>query len=190
MRPLLCLLLLTVSALAQNLPSNSLPKGTWEIGVWGAGGPAFKGFTSDTRVANFGFRIGRVLTSEHLSGWKRGNLELAADVMPVYLVFQNQTVYGGGVTTPIFRWNFTSGRKIAPYFESGGGLLYTTSSVPAGTSRINFTPQGAFGLQVFTRERRSVSFDARYVHISSAGLGDPNPGIDTMQFRIGFNWFR
>ncbi len=190
MKALLCLLVLTASTLAQNLPSRSLTKGTWEIGVWGAGGAAFKGFTSDTRVANFGLRVGRVLTGEHFSGWRRGNLELAADIMPVYLVFQDTTVYGGGVTAPVFRWNFTSGRKIAPYFETGGGLLYSASSVPTGTSRINFTPQGAFGFQVFTRERRSVSFDARYVHISSAGLASPNPGIDTLQFRIGLNWFR
>ncbi len=190
MKHLLWIVLFSLTAIAQNLPSSSLTKGTWEIGVWGAGGPAFKGFTSDTRVANFGFRVGRVLTGEHLSGWKRGNLELAADIMPVYLVFQDTTVYGGGVTTPIFRWNFTSGQKIAPYFESGGGLLYTASSVPPGTSRINFTPQAAMGVNIFTRERHSVSFETRYVHISSAGLGSPNPGIDTLQFRIGFNWFR
>ncbi|MGH9531020.1 MAG: acyloxyacyl hydrolase [Terriglobales bacterium] len=190
MKQLLCLLLLAPACWAQGLPSTSLTKGTWEFGVWGGGGTGFRGSTSDTRFTSFGFRIGRVMTGEYGSGWRRGNLELAADVMPVYLVFQNQTVYGGGVTTPIFRWNFTSRQKVAPFFEAGGGLLYTTSSVPPGTSRINFTPQGAFGFNVFTRERRSISFDARYAHISSAGLGSPNPGIDTVQFRIGFNWFR
>jgi hypothetical protein len=190
MRRLLWVVLLTLTATAQDLPSTTLTKGTWQFGVWGGGGSGFRGSTSDTRFTNFGFRIGRILTGEHGSGWKRGNLELAADVIPVYVVYQNPAVYGGGVTTPIFRWNFTGGKKIAPYFEAGGGLLYTTSSVPPGTSRINFTPQGGFGFNVFTRERRSVSFDARYVHISSAGLGSPNPGIDSLQFRIGFNWFR
>lgn len=191
MTRLLWVLFLSLTATAQNLPSASLTKGTWQFGVWGGGGTAFHGSTSDTRMANFGFRVGRIMTGDHGSGWNRGNLELSADVMPVYVIFQNTTVYGGGVTMPIFRWNFTGNkRKFSPYFEVGGGLLYTRSSVPPGTSRINFTPQGGFGVNVFTRERRSVSFDARYVHISSAGLGSPNPGIDSVQFRIGFNWFR
>ncbi len=190
MRQLLCLFLLAVSGWAQDLPSSTLTKGTWQLGVWGGGGSGFRGSTSDTRFTTFGLRIGRILTGEHGSGWKRGNLELAADIIPVYLVHQAPAVYGGGVTAPIFRWNFTGGKKIAPYFEAGGGLLYTTSSVPPGTSRINFTPQAGFGLNLFTRQQRSFSFDARYVHISSAGVGDPNPGIDSLQFRIGFNWFR
>ena len=190
MRHLLWVVLLSVPAVAQDLPSTSLTKGTWQFGVWGGGGTAFRGSTSDTRMSNFGFRIGRVLTGEHGSGWNRGNLELAADIIPVFMVFQSQSVYGGGVTTPIFRWNFTHGRKVSPYFEVGGGLLVSSTEVPPGTSSINFTPQGGFGFNIFTRQRRSVSFDARYMHISSAGLGDPNPGIDSVQFRVGFNWFR
>ena len=191
MKRLFCFLLLSLTAAAQNLPSTSLTKGTWQFGIWGGGGTAFHGSTSDTRMANAGIRIGRIMTGEHGGGWVRGNLELSADVMPVFVIFQSNTVYGGGVTAPIFRWNFTGNKKkIAPYFEVGGGLLYTRSDVPPGTSRINFTPQGGFGFNVFARERRSVSFDARYMHLSSAGLGDPNPGIDSVQFRIGFNWFR
>ena len=99
----LLLLLCAVGAAAQagsasqNLPAASLKKGTWDIGVWTGGGTALTGSTSNTRFWSAGVRFGRILTQEHGSGWLRGNLEWAADVIPAYVVFQNKTVYGAGL---------------------------------------------------------------------------------------------
>jgi hypothetical protein len=137
-------------------------------------------------------------------------LEVAGDVVPVTLVFQqtlqplvcnqiflpcilvrrDQTVYGAGFNPLLGKWNFTGRGRFAPYVELGGGLLFTTSDVPAFSSNVNFTPQLAIGTRFFTRERRSVSIDARYVHISNAGLSSLNPGINTVQFSLGYHWFR
>jgi hypothetical protein len=48
----------------------------------------------------------------------------------------------------------------------------------------------ALGFHFFVREKRAVSFNVRYEHISNAGLAVPNPGINTVQFQLGFNAFR
>jgi lipid A 3-O-deacylase len=190
----LLLLLCTVAAVAQdktasdNLPSASLQKGTWELGVWTGGGHALTGSTKHTGVWNAGFRFGRVLTAEHGPGWLRGNLEWAGDIIPAYVIFQNTTVYGAGINPALLKWNFTHGRKIAPYFELGAGLLLTRADVPPATSPLNFTPQAGLGLQIFTREKRAVTLGAKYVHISNAGLSTPNPGINTFQFSVGYRF--
>jgi len=185
------LALLSVSALAQSLPSDSLGPGAWELGLWTSGGHSVSGGTADTGVWNAGVRVGKVLTGEHGSGWLRGNLEYAVDFIPAYLlVFPNQTSYAGGFDPFILKWNFTGGRKVAPYLEFGGGVLLSLDDVPPGTGNVNFTPQASFGVQVFTREKRAVSLTAKYVHISNAGLTTPNPGINTIQFSIGYHWFK
>jgi lipid A 3-O-deacylase len=210
----LVLLLCTASLLATNAQgqsSQTLRKGAWDLGLWTSGGFSASGGIGDTNLFNAGFRVGKILTNEHGRSWYRGNLEAAADVIPVTLVFQetvrpliciqifpppcvptrrDETVYGGGFNPLLTRWNFTAPRRFAPYVELGGGLLFTTSDVPAFTSNINFTPQFAIGTHIFTRERRSVSIDTRYVHISNAGLSSLNPGINTVQFSLGYHWFR
>jgi len=185
------LAVLSVSALAQSLPSDSLEAGAWELGLWTAGGHSVSGGTADTGVWNAGVRVGKVLTGEHGPGWLRGNLEYAVDFIPAYLlVFPSRTSYAGGLNPFILKWNFTGGRKVAPYLELGGGVLVSLDNVPPGTSNVNFTPQASFGVQIFTREKRAVSLAARYVHISNAGLATPNPGLNTIQFLIGYHWFK
>lgn len=185
------LLLLSASAFAQSLPSESLQQGTWELGIWTAGGHSVPGGTSDTGVWDAGVRVGRVLTDEYGSGFLRGNFEYAVDFIPTYvLVFPRQTSYAGGFDPIILKWNFTSGGKVAPYLELGGGVLVSFDDVPPGTNTVNFMPQASFGVQIFTREKRAVSVAAKYVHISNAGLATPNPGINTLQFSVGYHWYK
>jgi lipid A 3-O-deacylase len=185
------LVLLCASTFGQSLPSDSLGKGTWELGLWTAGGHSVSGGTSGTGVWNAGVRVGKVLTDEHGSGLLRGNLEYAVDLIPAYLlVFPHQTSYAGGFDPFILKWNFTNGGKVAPYLEFGGGVLLSLDDVPPGTNTVNFMPQASFGVQIFTREKRAVSLAAKYVHISNAGLATPNPGINTIQFSVGYHWFK
>ena len=169
-------------AAAQSLPSGSITKGAWELGVWTGGGTSVPGGTEDTHVWNAGLRVGYLLTD---------HLEYAVDFIPAYAVFQPvENAFGAGFTPVLLKYNFTSGQKVAPYLEAGGGLLFTNHDVPTGTNQVNFTPQAAVGVQIFTREKRSVNLAARYVHISNAGLSTPNPGINTIQFTIGYHWWR
>ena len=185
------LTLLSGSVFAQSLPSDSLQQGTWELGIWTAGGHSVPGGTSDTGVWDAGVRVGKVLTDEHGSGFLRGNFEYAVDFIPAYLlVFPGQTSYAGGFDPIILKWNFTSGSKVAPYLELGGGVLVSFDDVPPGTNTVNFMPQASFGVQIFTREKRAVSVAAKYVHISNAGLATPNPGINTLQFSVGYHWYK
>ena len=111
------------------------------------------------------------------------------DVVPAFLLTQStNTAYGLGLNPVALKWNFAGPRRVTPYVELGGGVLFTNTEVPPGTSRVNFTPQGAVGVH-FPHSKYNLSAEVRFMHISNAGLATPNPGINTLQVRIGFGRF-
>ena len=157
--------------------------------VWTGGGHGLNGSQSGDGVWNVGFRYGLILTAPRGPGFLRGRLEYAVDAVPVFLVVQKtNTAYGVGVNPFAFKWALDTHGSVVPYFELGGGTLFTNTKVPEATSRINFTTSGAFGLH-FLRSKHNISTEVRYMHISNAGLATPNPGINTIQFRLGFGLF-
>lgn len=164
-------------------------QGSNELQVWTGGGHGLNGSTANSDVWNLGARYGWVLTAPHGPSFLQGEFEYAVDVVPAFVVTQkNGTAYGFGLDPFALKWNFTKSRKVVPYFELGGGTLFTNTKAPPGTSTINFTSSGALGLH-FPGKKYTWSAELRFMHISNAGLGDLNPGINTLQLRIGFGRF-
>lgn len=165
-------------------------QGGTELQVWTSGGHSVAGGRGNTGIWNAGLRYGWILTGAHLPGFLRGRFEYAVDAVPAYLIFQpNNTAYGVGLNPLNLKWNFLTRGRVVPYLELSGGTLFTTEQVPPGTSRVNFTPSAAFGAH-FLGEKYAWSVEARYLHISNAGLSVPNPGINTFEVRIGVGEFR
>jgi len=163
--------------------------GGHELQVWTGGGHGLNGSTSDTGVWNLGLRYGWVLTDSIGPGPLRGRFEYAVDVVPVFLLTQRtNAAYGFGLNPFALKWNFAGRRGMTPYAEVGGGTLFSNTQVPPGTSRVNFTTSAAFGLH-FLRSKYNWSAEVRFMHISNAGLATPNPGINTIQVRLGLGRF-
>jgi lipid A 3-O-deacylase len=181
--------LLTIFAAISAASAQDHPEeGGHEFQLWTGGGHSVSGGTQDTNVWNAGVRYGWILTAPHGPSFLNGRFEYAVDAVPAFVVFQRaDTAFGAGVNPVVFKWIFAARGHVAPYVELGGGVLYTTHEVPSGTSNINFTPGAAFGLH-FLGER-AWSVDLRYMHISNAGLSTPNPGVNTVQVRLGFGKF-
>ncbi len=170
---------------AQTRPQD----GGHEIQIWTAGGHGTNGSTSSDGVFNAGVRFGWILTKAHGPGFLRGKFEYAADAVPVFLVFQPaNTAYGAGFNPVVLKWNFETDSRIVPYVELAGGVLFTNVTVPTGTSQTNFTSGAAIGMHILG-EKIAWNVDLRYMHISNAGLATPNPGINTIQVRVGVGWF-
>jgi lipid A 3-O-deacylase len=185
-------LFFAAAAAAQDLPSASLTRGTWELGPLVGAGTGL-GKSDNTQFLYTGGRAGLVLTGEHLPWLLRGNFEWAVDLMPVYTVFTpGGAVYGGSFKPVIWQWNFTHGKKIAPYVAAAGGIVFSTNNIPPGdTSWVNFTPQFVVGTHVFTQRRRAFFFEGSLGHLSSASLGAHNPGYNvTLLFTVGYSWFK
>jgi hypothetical protein len=67
-------------------------------------------------------------------------------------------------------------------------MLFTDHNVPTGTNPVNFTDQAALGVHILGA-KHNVSLELRYMHISNAGLATLNPGINTVQVRLGVGRF-
>ncbi len=124
------------------------------------------------------------------------------------------TYTGASITPIILRWNFTGTKHVVPWVQGAGGLLWTNHKYPAfggppvspggvsvtsigdnaandDTSVWNFTPQFGVGVHYFTRPNRSIDLGANAIHISSASLGDKNPGVNaSAQFTLGYTWWK
>jgi lipid A 3-O-deacylase len=202
-------------ALAQvvDAPVAQAAKANWEYGAFVQGG------------------VGRRLTGEFGPGLLKGDFEYAVQVVPLWESFTPKFqrlncpagatlatqcygpttsggTYRGASTEPIIlRWNFTHGKRLMPWAQAAGGVVYTTRKYPgvgdlnvadptqtgpaADTSVWNFTPQGGVGAHYFVKPGRSVDFSANGVHISSSSLGDKNPGVNvSLQVSVGYTWWR
>ena len=148
-----------------------------------------KGPTLDTGVWTVGGRYGWVLTAPRGPGFLRGKFEYAVDVLPVFWVFQpGGTAYGVAVDPVALKWNFDTHGSIVPYIDLDGGTLLTNRQVPPGSSRINFTTSGALGMHILSK-KFNWSAEVRFMHISNAGIAAENPGINTLQVRVGVGMF-
>ena len=123
-------------------------------------------------------------------------------IAPCEVLVGGGTFTGVSLTPVIFRWNFlTRSKRIQPWFQGAGGLIYTTHKFPpdvlvvhgfpGGTSVWNFSPQGGIGIHWFTGAKRSVDLGLNAVHISSASLGDRNPGVNALvEIQVGYTWWK
>jgi hypothetical protein len=187
MKKLLGIVLLFCASLTW--AQSRIEDGGHEIQLWTGGGHSVAGGTSDTGVWNVGLRYGWILTRPHGPGFLKGRFEYALDAVPLFLVFQPaNTAYGAGFNPLNLKWNFATRGSVAPYLELSGGTLFTNHDVPTGTNPVNFTSSAALGTH-FLGESHNWSIELRYMHISNAGLGDRNSGINTVQVRLGIGKF-
>jgi len=186
---LLSSLLFLLLSVALTFSQAAPEEGVNEVQVWAGGGHSVPGGTSRSEPFNAGLRYGRVLTDTHLPWFLRGRFEYTVDLVPVYLIFQPaNTAYGWGFDPLGLKWNFVRRGRLSPYLELSGGVLFSGKNIPTYTNDVNFTPSAAFGTHVLGK-KYNWSVELRYLHISNAGLGLYNPGLNTVQVRLGVGRF-
>lgn len=194
---------------------------SWEYGPFVNGGTGV-GQRSDFQFFSLGVQAGKVLTPVLRAGIVSGQFEMGVNLMPFWQAYTpaphiatfvqqgksytepigGGTYTGASLTPVIFRWNFLiRSRRMQPWFQAAGGLIYTTHKfppdvlvphgTPGGTSVFNFSPQGGGGVHFFTRPGRSIDIGVNGVHISSASLGDHNPGVNaSVQVQVGYTFWK
>ena len=192
--------------------SRVMKRDPWDRGVFIDGGFGTSGETSD-HFLNAGVRIGKVLTDPAGPGILRGQFEYAIELIPYWQAFTPKETYnlitavpprqvttggtysGLSMTPIILRWNLVRWKRVMPWLQGGGGLIWTNHKFPPngprGTSVWNFEPQFGVGMHYFVKPDQAITFAANAVHISNASLGDANPGVNaTVQFQIGYTWWK
>jgi hypothetical protein len=178
-----------LAQLPTDSPVDVLHHPGWNKGVFVGGGTSVASSPSGGSFL-IGFRLGRVLTNEHGSGFLRGTFEMAGDIIPVDEYWIHGAQYAAAIDPFIAKWNFTSPGKVAPYIAAVGGVLFSTHNLPPGdTANVNFTSGAEVGAQIFRNERNSWDLAVKAYHLSNASLGKHNPGINaSLQFMLGYTW--
>lgn len=171
-------------------PVDVLRSPGWNKGIFMGGGTSVASTPSGSNLV-LGFRLGRVLTREHGPGILRGTYEMAIDVVPLDEYWIEGGQYAGGIDPVVFKWNFTSGCNVAPYFAAVGGALFSNHNLPPGdTAQVNFTSGPEIGAQIFRKNsRNSWDVSVKAYHLSNASIGNHNPGLNAnLQFMLGYTW--
>ena len=187
--PIVFLFVMAAAGIAVAQEDSGPQEGGNEVAVWAGGGHSVPGGTQHTEAFNAGFRYGWVITGAHWPGILRGRFEYTVDAIPVYLIFQPaNTAYAAGFDPLGLKWNFERRGRFSPFLQLSGGVLFSNHDIPVNTNSVNFSPSAALGTHILG-EKYNWSVELRYLHISNSGLGVYNPGLNTVQVRVGVGRF-
>ena len=181
-------------------------KGMQEWGVWGGEGlvatTAFGGLTRPEAAgrmsAVLGLRYGRVLLV-------RDSLTLSyiGDLVPIEIQRGNvtrefdpftptarATVFGTGLAPLGLKASFGHAR-LKPFVSAAGGVLVFGQRVPLlAATKLTFTGDIDVGADLWTRASRAFTLGLKFHHISNAGTGDVNRGLNLFVLYGGLSFFR
>jgi len=172
---------------------NRVTKGTLEYGLLGGywkGNDLFQNAPSTNRHAIYILpQLGLVLTDELGSGLLAGNVELLIEPMAAhYYEPFSASAFGGSL---VVKYNFLSFGRWMPFWDGGAGMSWTDLAprIPEQSTQFNFILQTGPGVSYFVSENWAITTGIRFHHISNAGLGDRNTGLNAWLFNLGVSFF-
>lgn len=165
-------------------------RGTLEVGVLTGYHQAQAVLTSDSgnrSAVHVLPRMGMVLTDELGGGLFSGNIELLAELLYAHHVKPFSAEAGGGSLG--LKYNLLSFGRWMPYWSVGAGMLWTNLAprIFEQSTPFNFVLRSGPGIQYFLTDRVVPTFDAAFYHVSNAGIGDRNRGLNSVFISIGLS---
>jgi hypothetical protein len=161
---------------------------TLSVGVGAnAGFAAFGGVQSHDLALmslSYGHMLGPVWGRDR---WYRGNLEWRIELFGGAEFRPDQEWLIG--LTPHLRYNFATGTRLIPFFDLGAGVTATGMGPPDLSNTFEFNLQAAVGAQWFIKENLALTLEAKFMHMSCAGISSPNLGLNGVGGMGGIRWF-
>ena len=157
-----------------------------EVGTWEAGlQTAYNfGVINNAQMVTFMPRVTRVMWVN--DGNVPGNLNfgIEGNFSKIYET-SNAMELGGGL---LLRYVIHTPWPVRPYFELGGGMLYSDLRNFNLGSRILFSCAGAIGAELPITNAFALTAGYRFRHISNAGQSSENPGLNSNLFAAGLSY--
>ena len=174
-------------------PDKVIKSGTVEIGLQTGYWQAFTGIgngLSSNRSAIYVLpQIGYVFTDRLEAGFLSGAAEILLEPVGAnYFQPFSATLLGASA---VFRYNFLAFGRVVPYWDFGGGLAWTDLAprIPEESTPFEFLLETGPGFHFFLTDHFAMGGAVKLHHISNAGLGDRNTGINAVLGTIGFTFF-
>jgi opacity protein-like surface antigen len=172
---------------------SRVTKGTMEFGLLSGfwkGSNVFKNAPSSNRRAVYVLpQLGQVLTEEWGSGLLAGNVELLLEPMAAHYDEPfSASAFGGSL---VLKYNFLSFGRWMPFWDGGAGMLWTDLAprIPEQSTQFNFILQTGPGVSYFISGNWAITAGIRFHHISNAGIGERNIGLNAWLFNFGVSFF-
>ena len=172
---------------------NIIEAGTVEVGIQAGYWQAFTGLgnaSSSNRSAVYVLpQFGLVVTDKIELGYFSGAFEVLAEpVAAQYFEPFDATLAGFSI---VGRYNFLSFGRWMPYYDFGMGVSWTDLAprIPEQSTPFNFLLETGPGLQYFMTQEMAITGALRLHHISNAGFGDRNTGINAILGLMGFSYY-
>jgi len=101
-----------------------------------------------------------------------------------------ETTYGVGIQPLNFRFIFLPKKRLKPYAQAGGGLLFTNKAVPVPNAKsYNLIGDFGGGLMYLMTRKHAVNIGYKYFHISNANINGKinNPGLNANTFYASYS---
>lgn len=133
---------------------------------------------------SYGHMWGQAMGDGH---WYHGNWEMRAEVFGA-AEFSPVDVPIGGIA-PHLRYNFATGSRWVPFADLGAGVSASGIGPPDNSGTFEFNLQANVGTHYLLRDDLALTFEVGLLHLSCAGLHDPNQGVNTIKGLLGVTWF-
>ena len=189
--------------LGNSLPPNSVARSIWQtqIGEGFRRGTQMMGISTGVTWGvlmlggeqrhhlalsniSYGYMLGDIQAAGH---WYRGNWEVRAELIGGGQ-FAAETCWVMGFA-PHLRYHFATGTRWIPFVDAGGGVALTNIGDPDLRGTFQFNLQAGAGVNWFIKDNLAINVEGRYLHISCAGLHNPNYGVNTLGILVGVGWF-
>jgi hypothetical protein len=132
----------------------------------------------------YGHMLGNIWCQNN---WLRGNWEFRLELF-TGAQFSPSTEWIVGLT-PHLRYNFATGTRWVPFIDAGAGVTGTGIGDPDLSTTFEFNLQGGVGMQWFIANNVSINLEARYLHMSNAGIKEPNFGLNGITGMLGISFY-
>ena len=134
-------------------------------------------------------RIGMVVTDQLGAGYLTGNVTLMLE--PFYAAYYQPFGASAAGGALVVKYNFLSFGRWMPYWDMGAGMLWTDLAprIAEQSTPFNFVLETGPGLQYFATERIALTVGTRFHHISNAGTGERNQGLNAILTYVGMSFF-
>lgn len=182
---------------------ESAPNSIWDSGIGDGFRPGLESFTAglagayglkafggieghDLGLASveFGRMVGPVL-GDHYG--LRGNFEARIELFSG-AEFSPKREWLVGLT-PHLRYDFATGTRWVPFIDAGAGISATSIGPPDLSGTFEFNLQAGMGVHRFLRDNLALTLETRVMHMSCAGLSNPNLGLNAVIGMLGITWF-
>jgi len=178
------------SAIWKNGIGSGFRKGARDLGFALGPGLGLKIFGSDKShhlalaFGHYGWILSDLLAE---GNWYQGNFEVMSNLFAGGQFNPHGRYVVGGSVGP--RYNFITNSPWVPYVGGAVGLSATDIREDELGTTFEFNVQIGFGMHYFFREDVSMTMEMRGLHLSNAGIDEPNHGTNTVMFLIGTSWF-